>query len=73
LKCCWDHKADFLRWLAGVRREDIAELFLLGSGDTRAPKSVLDVGVAKEEGALGGRPRANGVYDPTKGVAKLVH
>jgi hypothetical protein len=56
LKCSWDHKADFLRWLAWELREDIAELFLLVSGDTHAPKTVLDVQFAEEDGALRGGP-----------------
>jgi hypothetical protein len=56
LKCSWDHKADFLRWLAWKLREDIAELFLLVSGDTHLPKAVLDVQFAEEDGALRGRP-----------------
>jgi hypothetical protein len=56
LQCSWDHKVDFLRWLAWELREDIAELFLLVSGDTHAPKTVLDVQFAEEDGALRGGP-----------------
>jgi hypothetical protein len=56
LKCSWDHKADFLRWLAWELREDIAELFLLVSGDTHPPETILDVQFAEEDGALRGRP-----------------
>jgi hypothetical protein len=52
----WERKAVVLRWLAWELREDIAELFLLVSGDTHSPKNVLDVQFAEEDGALRGRP-----------------
>jgi hypothetical protein len=47
LECSWDHKADFLRWLAWELREDIAELFFLVRGDTHSPEAVFDVQFAK--------------------------
>jgi hypothetical protein len=59
--------------LAGDLWEHIAELLLIGSGYCHAPETILDVQLAKEDGAFFLGLGADGVDDSAEGVSELVH